>query len=246
MGIFDNLFTPIIPPPSYRRRGLSISIGDNNFDDKVKINEATRAAAFELAKDAMELNKKIRVRNPNFNPEKMLAYAKKSFELLIYSRYSQNFDSIEHFLHNDLYQNICSEYKQLKEQNLLNFIKNINVIQKRIKSYEIVEDAEIMTINIKARFFNYYITADTKKYVKGNRYDAQPYLAELKFIKNKDYDKEADKFITNCPNCGAPLDEVHINVCTYCNTVTPLPKKEWLLISYDLKETVIDDMFKRY
>lgn len=236
-GLVNNILDSVL--------GIS-SHNEDPFQEERIMNNTTMAASIEIANEMKQMNNEIRIRNPEFNPEEMLAYAKKVFELLINTRYTQNIDSIEHCLHNDLYQNICSEYNQLRAQNLLNFIKNVTVHQKQIKSYDIVDDNEVMTINIKARFMSYFITADTRQYVRGNRYDAKAYLAEMKFAKNKKYNKEAEKLPTNCPNCGAPLDEAYINVCSYCHTVVPLPKKEWLLISNDMRETAIEDMMKKF
>ena len=236
-GLINNILGSVFKDPSNN---------EDPFQEERMMFNTNMAASFEVAKEISILNEKIRIRNPEFSPEIMLAYAKKVFELLINTRYTQNIDSIEHCLHKDLYQNICSEYSQLKAQGLLNFIKNVSVFHKQIKSYEIIDNNEVMTINLKARFMSYYITAETRDFVSGNRYDTITYMAEMKFIKNEKYDKATEVTPTNCPNCGAPLDEAYINICSYCNTVVPLPKKEWLLISNDLRVIPLADYMKKF
>lgn len=197
-----------------------------------KLNQMSCIAAIEAIKQQKNLADQIKVRNSDFSETAFTDYAVGFFENFLNTRMTYNLDSVRHCLTKDFYQNMCSAYLAQKEKNEAIIIKKYEVLSSSLISYKEVNSEEYIEMRLINKYMAYFVDANTQDYIRGNRYDAEQKCELLTFMKNKNYDKSKEKSRVCCPNCGAPLDEVYINVCKFCNTVVPLPEKEWLLCKF--------------
>lgn len=174
----------------------------------------------------------IRQKNPDFNMSEFLMYVGKFFADFLNTRMTLNLDSIKQCMTKDLYDHMCIVYSKLKKDALTNMINGYTHESTLLVSYKTLADDEFIELRMNVSYMSYYLVTGTNKFVRGNRYVPEKRVERLTFMKNKNYSKEKEQLPVNCPNCGAPLDEAYINVCPYCNTVVPLPEKEWLLCSF--------------
>jgi len=180
---------------------------------------------------------RIKVSNPNYSNIDMIGHAKKLLLIILESRNTQTLDHFQHCLTRNLYTNMVSSYNALRQNHLINYAKDPVIIEAFLGSYEGIVDNESINLQLKVKFFDYYMDSISNRFVKGNRYDKINYKCNMTFIKNYNYNELLSRQIINCPNCGGVLDEVHINVCNYCGTVVPLPEKQWLLSDYSLEKS---------
>ena len=166
---------------------------------------------------------------PNFSYPEFECYVKSVLRKLLESRQTMTLDHFSNCLSKEYYHRLCTEYLDLKNRQLINIIRRIDIKRLSIQSFNTIGGVDTINVKLYISYMDYYKSAVTGIFLRGNRYDTDDYIYSMEFIKNNNYDEKNVKSITNCPNCGAPLDEVFINVCKYCDTVVPLPDKQWLL-----------------
>lgn len=214
----------------------------DNHEIVAAIAENARAKEIAYA----NLEKEISQLNQDFSIQQFLIYAGTVFMSLLNTKNTMILEPTKNCIHDDLYNLMCEDYKILKSKGEINLVKNISIEGSTLESYQNDKESELLTVRLKAKFMDYFVEAETGSFRRGNRYDKRMHDCKLIFIKNMHYDKVADeKEIINCPNCGAPLEAGSLNTCKYCNTVVALPKKQWLLMSFEIKEIVNSYLYEK-
>ena len=182
-----------------------------------------------FTEDQRQIIESITKTTPDYSYPEFESYAIGVLNDLLKSRQTLMLDHFSNCLSKEYYHRLCSDYLDLKSRGLINVNDRIRFQRFYLDSVDNIDAVD--TINVKAylSYRDYYRSADTGLFLRGKRYDSDNYLCCMTFIKNGNYDQNNVKIITNCPNCNALLDEGSINVCKYCETVVPLPEKQWLL-----------------
>ncbi len=125
-----------------------------------------------------------------------------------------DYDTLRKLCTDELYNSYITELNVLKlksEQNIMNDFKCLE-----LKLLNIKEENNIITLYfyLNITFFDYVVDKN-KKVVRGNNLYKLNNHYYLHYVRNK----TGEDKITNCPNCGAPLDKTTSQTCPYCGSV---------------------------
>lgn len=125
-----------------------------------------------------------------------------------------DYEALRKLCTDELYNTYITQLNVLKmkeQQNIMTDFKTLD-----IKLINIKKENDIVTLvfYLDIVFFDYVIDK-SQKIVRGNNIYKVNNQYYLHFVKTKDTD---DK-MTNCPNCGAPIENVGSQTCTYCESV---------------------------
>jgi len=114
---------------------------------------------------------------------------------------------------------------ELKREDLL--IEEIKILD-----YSKWMDKAQIKVFIKAKLKEYIINKETQRIIKGNARRASERGFILTFQK-KDADQQVG-FITNCPSCGASIEDTEFGTCQYCDSLVNPIRYNWTLIKYEV------------
>lgn len=153
------------------------------------------------------------------------------FIMLLYSIMTNDINRVKHFLSNELFY----KYKNIIDNNINNNEKQmydeLNIAKIDIIKKEIVDNYEIVTVKIKAKYIDYIIKADTGEYKRGNnKYRIEKeYKLEFKKLVNA----EKRNLVIKCPSCGANLDINFTGVCPYCTNIIEINNFDYILTNVE-------------
>ncbi len=87
------------------------------------------------------------------------------------------------------------------------------------------DEPDRLYASLKTRFVN-YLTDKNGKIVRGSRKD-EIYM-EYEWALERSADHSAER-VTNCPNCGSPIDANRSAICPYCGSVIESSGYDWVL-----------------
>ncbi len=150
--------------------------------------------------------------------------------MLLFGIMSNDIMRVKHFLSDEMYekyQNIVDnniKNKEIQMYDELN-VKEINIIDKTI-----TDKYEEIKVKLIARYMDYVIDMETKKFKRGintSRVETTNYLTFRKLLNANQKD-----FYT-CSSCGANLDINFTGICPYCKNVVSVEDSDYILVSLD-------------
>lgn len=167
----------------------------------------------------------------NFSENKFKSFVDNVFIQIHLAIMTGEIEKIRHFVSNDIYDEITSKVKSLKEKGLIQMYDEINVKQTTLLKSEIKDNCMIINVNITSRYMDYLMDKDGN-FVSGIKNDRVQKENYLKFKKNLDFSEQSNA--RKCPGCGANIDVNANGLCSYCGTTYNLEDKDWILISLEV------------
>lgn len=141
-------------------------------------------------------------------------------------------EKIHHFVTEDIYQNIVNKVEQDRANNKIQMYDELNVSNIAIDSIEELENKYIIKASLIFKAYEYYINAQTRQYVFGNR----DYRNETRNIVVFEKIKNAKELgaVRKCPGCGANIDVNKNGKCDYCGAIFNLQSYDWIITQMDI------------
>ncbi len=125
-----------------------------------------------------------------------------------------DYDALRKLCTDELYNSYITELNVLKLKENQNIMNDFQCLD--IKLLNIREENNIITLYfyLNITFFDYVVDKN-KKVVRGNNLYKLNNHYYIQYVRNK----TGEDKITNCPNCGAPLEKTTSQTCPYCGSV---------------------------
>ena len=147
--------------------------------------------------------------------------------MLLYSIMTNDIERVRHFLSTELYEKYKGIIDNHIKNNEIQMYDELNVYKIDIIENSVVDDKIIYKVKLISRYMDYIMDNTTKKLKSGINTHRVEKTNILTFIKTN---KEVNKVIHTCPNCGANLDINYTGVCPFCKKSVDLTNEDYILV----------------
>lgn len=140
-----------------------------------------------------------------------------------------NLSDVDHFIGDDLHNELQSLIDNLKSNNQRQMYDELNVKNTSIISRNILDDKEVVEVEIISRYMDYIIDMDTGDVISGDdtrRIEKRNILVFEKKITTKDIG-----IVRKCPGCGASISVNTSGKCEYCDSIFNQEDYDYVLMS---------------
>ena len=172
---------------------------------------------------------------PNFSIAKFKQNAYMCFRRIQFALVAENPIYFRSFVTDKLYDLLDARIDVTKKMGYVHILEHFVVFRNFLDNYIDNGDEERIGIHLTITSKNYYIpqkkydlnkNSGQKKYIEKGTVATSYYL---EFVKKKSEKYSNDMFITNCPNCGAPLLDDLAKKCEHCKNDIVIYDSFWKL-----------------
>ena len=192
------------------------------------LQEVEKSKLYDELREYEEVNKKDLPKNKKGLSEMvMLAKLGEGFDLegfkkQVFNTYKeiqkawmdQDLESIRPLVTDTIFNLYRTEILSLKAKKQKNIMEDIEYVSCQLLNVTDNDNKQEITVILNIKCHDYVID-NNESIVYGNKDLISNYKYRLRFIKNKVVSN-----IKECPNCGAPLENMASDKCEYCNTTT--------------------------
>ena len=164
-----------------------------------------------------------------FIEAKFMSYVDNIFIKILHAIMFNKIETIDHFVSDDVYQELQNKLDELNNNNLIQMYEMTNVKESRIINVDETNDKFIIEIELVSRYVEYKMDKDTKKVISGNSENRVEKVNYLTFEKYKNTKVQSSS--RKCPNCGANMDINNSGKCDYCGSIYNLEDYDFILTS---------------
>ncbi len=180
---------------------------------------------------------------PNFDDKSFRNKITKAFCKIQLSWSKQDLAEVRNILADGTYEQFLIQIKEMKSKNIVDIMKDINVISVDYEKYEYDGNYNSVYVAIKASAINYRKNTITDYIVEGNQSFPDKFTEIWCFSKTSDSNESVKNGIIDgyCPNCATKIDDFNLDKCRSCGALLKKGPSEWMLTGiyqeYDWKET---------
>lgn len=121
------------------------------------------------------------------------------------------------------------------DRGLTNHLDMQNILNVSLTSFKQEGNLDVISVRLAAELIDYTSEDATGKVIYGNKTTHQKRVYHLEFVRisGQKTDQSIKEKLTNCPNCGAPIESEDMKKCPYCQSVFIKQKAEWLINKYE-------------
>lgn len=192
--------------------------------------QATVSAPMPIDQESVQegLNA-ILARDPNFNPQLFLDRAQTTFFALQNAWMQRNLEPAHIYLSDGIYQRWKIQVDQMLAQHKRDVLENLVIGGCAIAQVAGDPNVDSITVRIDASAADYDVD-DFNKIVRGDR-TPRPFTEYWTFVRSRAARTRAGEGaqITQCPNCGAPVQVNESGICAYCKATVTSGQFGWVL-----------------
>lgn len=182
-----------------------------------------------FAPDLAAQKRSLAMRDPEFNWVSFTRRVKHMFMELQQAWVERDGKRIRPYVTDTLFDTVRFWLKRYEDEGIHEVIEDINI--QRIEVAKIEHDAwfDAITVRIFASMKEHKTGKDGKQ-ISGSKTRPRSFSEYWTMVRRSDVDHDLAKEPGNCPNCGAPLDNVNMaGVCEYCNGKIVTGHFDWVL-----------------
>lgn len=140
-----------------------------------------------------------------------------------------DFSPMQPYFSDALYSQFARQLKQMKSQNLTNYVENISVLGVNLQGWYEEGGQDFLVAKVQTRITDYTVNA-SGDVVSGHK-DREKFMTYRWILSRTSgvMSGEDKSEMTNCPNCGAPIDLNKSAKCPYCDTVLESSEHSWVI-----------------
>ncbi len=178
----------------------------------------------------------IKESDPNFSSSDFISFAKQVYIDIEDAWCKRDLTPVRPVLHENLYNTTNRQIQSKIEQGVVYHYESIAINTAYLTSY--IKDAqfEYLTMYLNARMIDYQVDEKTGNIIRGDKTTRWDLRYKMKFVRSvgvltKQESAEATRH--NCPNCGAPLEEMtSAGKCGYCGSIVTTGQYSWVLTDF--------------
>jgi Tim44-like domain len=171
----------------------------------------------------------LQARDPNFNQQVFLDRAQQTFFVLQNAWMARNLSPARVYLSDGIYNRWQLQINQMLAMHKRNVLEDLAINGCTIARVAGDPNFDSITVRIDAWAADYEVD-DQNKLVSGDQ-KAAPFTEYWTFIRSRAARTRVEDTaqITQCPNCGAPVQLSESGVCAYCKAVVTSGQFGWVL-----------------
>ena len=207
----------------WQRQGFSAGSGSGSADSD---SEAPPPIDHESVQEGLNA---LAVRDPNFNAQVFLDRAQTTFFTLQNAWMTRKLEPARIYLSDGIYQRWKLQIDQMLAQHKRNVLENLVIGGCAIARVSGDPNIDSITARIDASAADYDVD-DSNKIVRGDR-KPRPFTEYWTFVRSRAARTRVGEQaqITQCPNCGAPIQVNEAGVCAYCKATVTTGQFGWVL-----------------
>ena len=186
----------------------------------------------------------IRKVDQDFSREEFLSWAKDVFVKLQYAWSDRDLDIIRCFETPQLFEHHRDQIQNYIDNKQINKLEKVTI--NWVKLFEFIQDGsrDVLTILLNSKMIDYIVNENTGKIVKGSNTNLKTNTYKLTFVRTSGVKTKVGTTsvnVTNCPNCGAPVEITSAGKCSYCGSIITTGNFNWVLSNIELYNGHIND-----
>jgi Tim44-like domain len=171
----------------------------------------------------------LQTRDPNFNQQVFLDRAQQTFFVLQNAWMARNLEPARVYLSDGIYNRWKLQIDQMLAMHKRNVLEDLAINGCTIARVAGDPNFDSITVRIDAWAADYEVN-DQNQMVSGDK-KAAPFTEYWTFIRSRAAQTRVGETaqITQCPNCGAPVQLNESGVCAYCKAVVTSGQFGWVL-----------------
>ena len=171
-----------------------------------------------VEKDVIE---EIKRYDPNFSKIEFNRWCGDVLKILQEAWSKKDLETLKYYETKNLYKLHEKQLNAMKEREVVNITKDMEIGKIKIIDYNRMPDCEIFKVIISVSLIDYYQKENSMLILSGslNQKVNVDYKLEIVRVKGFLTDWLVDKSITVCPNCGATINLLQQNKCEYCDSM---------------------------
>lgn len=171
----------------------------------------------------------LQARDPNFNQQVFLDRAQQTFFVLQNAWMARNLEPARVYLSDGIYNRWKLQIDQMVAMHKRNVLEDLAINGCTIARVAGDPNFDSITVRIDAWAADYEVD-DQNKLVSGDK-KAAPFTEYWTFSRSRAAQTRVGETaqITQCPNCGAPVQLNESGVCAYCKAVVTTGQFGWVL-----------------
>lgn len=165
------------------------------------------------------------------------AFDKAAFEQKMSNLYVQfqnawtggNIESIRMYFEESLFARLERQLNELKKKGHTNYVERISVLASNAIGYYQTGGEDRIVVRVRSRIVD-YTTDASGRVVSGSKTKEKFMIYEWELARSTGkVTGKSSMTVTNCPNCGAPLNVNQSAKCPYCGTIVTADEHDWLI-----------------
>jgi predicted lipid-binding transport protein (Tim44 family) len=172
----------------------------------------------------------LKAKDPNFNEQVFIDRAQAAFFALQKGWQERNLEPVRVYMSDALYHRWKTQVDGMVAQHKHNVMENLVIGGVRVVKASSDANFDSITVRIDASAADYDVDDQTNRVVFGSR-QQRPFTEFWTFTRSGAVRTKAGETaeITQCPNCGAPLNINESGVCQYCKATVTTGQFGWVL-----------------
>lgn len=144
---------------------------------------------------------------------------------------NKNLDDIQPDLSDDFYAQLDRQLDSYRKNGQTNRVERIAVLGVELLGWKQESDNDVMIAKLQTRIVDYVVDDATGNIVRGSNTAEKFMTYEWNLIRSssRKTEKSNGETVSNCPNCGAPLNLNKSAKCEYCGSIIETDDFDWVL-----------------
>ena len=173
---------------------------------------------------------KLRKLDPSFNEDVFVSKAKNIYLSMITCITERDITRAYASLKQEVRNKVAKRINDSLSKNEIRMYDELNVKEFDIKSVELTDDEYIIKAKLVSRYLDYYLNAETRSFLRGDREERVTKNNDLEFRCKRNH-KDLSK-VSHCPNCGGNVDYNYSGLCPYCRGQFPKEDYDFILVDW--------------
>lgn len=236
-GVIIGVIVAILLIAGFIYLKLKKSIGSSNMKEFINIAKNAKSIQQEeycrvksISGMTGLLESEIRRDVPEFNSNLLFSKVQSNLTKIFNSI---TVKSVDELLNDEDFVLILPSVKKTIEEQIEISYKDIDFHDFAIKKYN--RGTGVATITVATNVGYYYSNSSNKRNDEYKSLKKETrYTCDFVYIYDESkFESNQKGFTISCPNCGAPINKLHIGHCEYCSSaITPINLKLWKMSSY--------------
>ena len=169
--------------------------------------------------------------NPTFSLDDFKKRIEKAFKIIQDSWMKQELADSEMFLADGTYEKFKIQINDMKEKNLVDIIKELEILNIFVIKTESYQLYDSMYVGIQAKAIKYLYDKKDNNVIKGNNLFPGVFAEVWCFMRRKGAKNLSNKGLLEgfCPNCGNRIEGSRLATCQFCNAFLRSGQHDWVL-----------------
>ena len=180
----------------------------------------------------------------DFSREEFLSWARDVFVKLQYAWSDRDLDIIRCFETPQLFEHHREQIQNYINNKQINKLEKVSINWTKLFEFNQDGSRDVLTILLNSKMIDYIINENNGKIIKGSNTEFKTNTYKLTFVRTSGVKTKVGTTsvnVTNCPNCGAPVEITSAGKCSYCGSVITTGNFNWVLSNMELYSGSIND-----